>query len=465
MAPPEIAGLSPRDRHLFGPGPKRMLSLDGGGVRGAIAIGFLERLESLIEEIEGRRTLLCDWFDFIGGTSTGAIIAAALALGYRAADVRKFYHALGPRVFRRSFWRIEGLMSKFDRRNLISELKGILGDRTLDSDDLRTGLGVVAKRLDTGSCWVIANNPRSKYWDTPSDRAFVGNRYYRLTNLIRASAAAPHYFDPELIEIIANEPPGLFVDGGLTPHNNPALQLFLYAALPQYGLSWSLGPENLTIVSIGTGGFRPHVSVNELAWIRPIGMAIRALSGQITESAQLVLTLMSWLGDTPTAWPINSELADVAGVPAPRGQPLFRFLRYDILLSCEIAAAATFCPERGSSNVTSRRPPMRKASAPSRDTNDVTAPMRSGAAGNIEGCKAGLSGQMRTDSPDADASKPVSRLNSTVHVALRCPRRIKSGLSELSGSQIRTEPSSEVMAILRPLGSKFTKKNPVFPRL
>src|SRR5215471_17115745 len=73
MAPPEIAGLSPRDRHLFGPGPKRMLSLDGGGVRGAIAIGFLERLETLIEEIEGRPTLLCDWFDFIGGTSTGAI--------------------------------------------------------------------------------------------------------------------------------------------------------------------------------------------------------------------------------------------------------------------------------------------------------------------------------------------------------------------------------------------------------
>jgi hypothetical protein len=41
---------------------------------------------------------------------------------------------------------------------------------------------------------------------------------------------------------------------------------------------------------------------------------------------------MSWLGDTPTVWPINSELADVAGVPAPRGQPLFRFLRYDIRL-------------------------------------------------------------------------------------------------------------------------------------
>ena len=42
--------------------------------------------------------------------------------------------------------------------------------------------------------------------------------------------------------------------------------------------------------------------------------------------------MMSWLGDTPTSWPINSELADVAGIPAPRDQPLFRFLRYDIRL-------------------------------------------------------------------------------------------------------------------------------------
>ena len=332
MSLPEIAALSSRDRHLFGPGPKRMLSLDGGGVRGAISIAFLERLEKLIEEVEGRPTLLSDWFDFIGGTSTGAIIAGALALGFRAADVRTFYHTLGPKVFRRSFWRIAGVMSKFDRQNLIAELDSILGNRTLDTDQLRTGLGVVAKRLDTGSCWVIANNPKSKYWDTPSDHSFVGNRDYRLTNLIRASAAAPHYFDPELIQITENEPPGLFIDGALTPHNYPSLQLFLYAALPQYRLSWPLGPDNLTIVSIGTGSSRPRVALNELAWIRPIGMAVRALSAQIAESEQLVLTLMSWFGETPTVWSINSELTDVANVAAPRNQPLFRFMRYDIKL-------------------------------------------------------------------------------------------------------------------------------------
>src|SRR5476651_2103715 len=60
-----------RDRHLFGPGPKRILSLDGGGVRGALSIGILEQLEKHIKEIAGPETRLCDWFDLIGGTSTG----------------------------------------------------------------------------------------------------------------------------------------------------------------------------------------------------------------------------------------------------------------------------------------------------------------------------------------------------------------------------------------------------------
>lgn len=55
-----------------------MLSLDGGGVRGIISIAFLERLEKVIEEIEGRPILLGDWFDFIGGTSTDAVPKGAL---------------------------------------------------------------------------------------------------------------------------------------------------------------------------------------------------------------------------------------------------------------------------------------------------------------------------------------------------------------------------------------------------
>src|SRR5262249_53785313 len=75
--------LSARDRHLFGPGPKRILAIDGGGVRGVVSLAFLERVELVLRERTGDPALrLCDYFDLIGGTSTGSIIATGLALGY-----------------------------------------------------------------------------------------------------------------------------------------------------------------------------------------------------------------------------------------------------------------------------------------------------------------------------------------------------------------------------------------------
>lgn len=324
--------VSSRDRHLFGPGPKRVLALDGGGVRGILSVAMLEKLEKVIEQIEGRSVLLGDWFDLIGGTSTGAIIAGLLALGYRAADVRELYEKMVPRVFKASRWRLAGFRSKFDSRNLETVLTEVFRDRTIGSEEVRTGLCVTTKRLDTGSAWIIANNPRSMYWDTPSDNSFTGNRHYRLANLIRASTAAPHYFEPQRIEIAPNTPPGLFIDGGVSPNNNPSLHMFLIATLPQYGLCWPTGPDNLTIVSMGTGSFRFRMNPNVPALARYVGMTIQALASQISDSQQLVLAMMSLFGETPMAWPINSELGDLGATPAPGGRPLFRFLRYDVRL-------------------------------------------------------------------------------------------------------------------------------------
>jgi predicted acylesterase/phospholipase RssA len=321
---------APRDRHLFGPGPKRILALSGGGVRGIVSIAFLERLEKLIEEVEGKPVLLADWFDLIGGTSTGAIIATLLALGYRAADIRKFYSELGPRIFRRSFWRISAVQPKFDAAPLLQEIKKVGGGRTIGSEDLRTGLAIVTKRVDTGSPWIIVNNPRSAYWETPSDGSFIGNRDYSLVNLVRASTAAPHFFDPELIPIAPGMPPGLFVDGAISPFNNPALALFMIAALPQHRLGWQLGPENLTIVSIGTGAFRYRIIAEKLPLLRTLAFATHALASQINDSEQLVLTLMSWLGETPVPSHVNSELGDMSAIASPFGRPLFRFLPYNI---------------------------------------------------------------------------------------------------------------------------------------
>jgi uncharacterized protein len=326
------SAASSRDRHLFGPGPKRILSLDGGGIRGAITIAFLERLEMLIDEIEGKPTLLCDWFDVIGGTSTGAIIAGALALGYRAADINAFYRKFGPKVFRRSFWRIAGFRAKFSASDLTAQLDSIIGDRTLESSDLKTGLCVVTKRLDTGSVWLLMNNPRLPYWDTPPDEAYIGNRHYRLASVIRASAAAPYYFDPEYIQIARGMLPGLFVDGAVSPHNNPVLHLLMAVSLPHYGLGWPLGVDNLKIVSVGTGTYRYTLQRSEMPRLRTLGIAAHALSSQISDAQQLVLMLMSWLGSSPTEWIINSEIGGLGSMDSPGGKPLFKFLRYDVIL-------------------------------------------------------------------------------------------------------------------------------------
>ena len=325
--------LPSRDRHLFGPGPKRILAIDGGGVRGVVALAFLDRIERALERRYDRAMRLCDYFDLIGGTSTGAIIATALALGYRAAEIRDFYFRLGPRVFKRPPFRLPGWQAKFDAKALSRELEQIIGLRKLDSEDLQTGLGVMLKRIDTGSAWILINNPRSIYWETPTDRSFIGNRYYSLVNVVRASTAAPHFFDPQEIEIAEGEV-GLFVDGGLTPHNNPSLSLLLAAILPAYGLGWATGPVNLTVVSIGAGTYRDRLKSAVLRRSASASLALRAMMQQISDNQQFILTLMSWFGESALSWPINAEIGDLALVPPPTG-PLFRFLRYDIKLETD----------------------------------------------------------------------------------------------------------------------------------
>src|SRR6202171_414573 len=69
-SPAETMFENSRDRHLFGPGPKWILSLDGGGIRTVVTLAFLERIEALLREHEGRAIRLGDYFDLIGGTST-----------------------------------------------------------------------------------------------------------------------------------------------------------------------------------------------------------------------------------------------------------------------------------------------------------------------------------------------------------------------------------------------------------
>jgi hypothetical protein len=350
----------PRDRHLFGPGPKRILALDGGGVRGVIAIAFLERIEEVLKEQAGKPVLLSDYFDLIGGTSTGSIIGAALALGMPVKKVKKFYFDLAPNVFKRSWLRVPYVRARFDAEALSRELDDIIGDRLLDSTDLQTGYCVVAKRMDTGSVWTMTNNPLAPYWETPADNQFLGNRHYRLANLIRASTAAPTYFDPERLPIGDSEHDGLFVDGGVSPYNNPVISLLLQSQLAAFKLRWKPGPENLKIVSIGTGTHRKRMKVPSRAvtmlrkfrtlvdFTSTLNIAVESLKSVIDDSEVQSLMVMQWLGHTPKEqkWWVNSEVLHMRD-EEPQHQPMFSFFRYNLRLEHDFLKewADTVCSE------------------------------------------------------------------------------------------------------------------------
>ena len=330
--PAKCACANDRDRHLFCPGPKRILALDGGGVRGAITVAFLEQIETVLSQRLGGPIHLANWFDLIGGTSTGAVIAGALALGYTTQDIRNFYLELAPKVFRRSLWRLLRLKSKFDAAALRKEIEQIVGDRRLDTDDLYTGFCLISKRLDTGSPWIIANNPRAAYWETKAgDDGHIGNRHYPLANLVRASTAAPFYFEPEWLEIVDGEAPGLFVDGGVTPHNNPSVMLFLMTMLNAYQLRWKATPNDLTIASVGTGSHRDRVVPEELGLGWTAKITYRALMSLMNDIQTFAITQMQYLGECLTPWWINSEL-NALEKEAPASGKMFRFLRYDVRL-------------------------------------------------------------------------------------------------------------------------------------
>src|SRR5437588_9264419 len=85
-------------------GPRKLLSLDGGGIRGIITLEILSRIEHLLQQALRRDDtfVLSEYFDYIAGTSTGAIIATCLSLGKRVDWIRNFYLTSGKEMFDRA---------------------------------------------------------------------------------------------------------------------------------------------------------------------------------------------------------------------------------------------------------------------------------------------------------------------------------------------------------------------------
>jgi patatin-like phospholipase/acyl hydrolase len=133
-----------------------MLPLDGGGIRGLITLGILERIENLVKERTGQK--LCEYFDYVAGTSTGAIIAAGLCRGLTTADLIRFYTS-GKQMFDPA-WLLERIKYLYTADPLKAQLQDVFGcDTNLEPDNLKCLLLVITKNVTTDSPWPISSNP------------------------------------------------------------------------------------------------------------------------------------------------------------------------------------------------------------------------------------------------------------------------------------------------------------------
>ncbi len=269
MIQPELWG--PLQSKYGSERPRRMLALDGGGIRGLITLGILESIEKILRDATGggESFRLGEWFDYIGGTSTGAILAAGLARGMTVAELIDFYVSTGPEMFEKNkllqrFW------SLYKADPLRDKLRSVLNhpqkgdpelangkDVDLSPQYLRCLLLAVTRNATTDSPWPVSSNPDAKYNAVGRKDC---NLRIPLWQLVRASTAAPVYFPPEILSWDPNDPSKsfVFVDGGMTPYNNPAFLLYRMATQEPYRLRWKTGEKNLLLISVGTGS-APHL--------------------------------------------------------------------------------------------------------------------------------------------------------------------------------------------------------------
>ncbi|GAB4259505.1 CBASS cGAMP-activated phospholipase [Thermincola ferriacetica] len=241
----------------------KILSIDGGGIRGIIPALILAE----IEQRTGKP--ICQMFDLIAGTSTGGILALGLTRpddtgqpAYRAEDLVRLYKTEGPVIFSRSVWhRIRAMGSIVEEKYPADGIECVL-DRYFGTARLKDALTEVL----VPSYEIERRVPfffKSRYAKEKPEYDFP------MKTVARATSAAPTYFEP--VQIITDD--GLdyyaLIDGGVFA-NNPALCAYAEA------IRMFPGAEDFVLVSLGTGELTRPLSYEEVKgwglfrWAQPI---------------------------------------------------------------------------------------------------------------------------------------------------------------------------------------------------
>lgn len=232
-----------------------ILSIDGGGILGLIPALFLEQLEAQAKKP------CCEIFDLIAGTSTGGILACALAKGLPAKDLVTLYTERGPSIFSRdigkqlrSLWGLAG--SKFDNTVLKAELGKTFGATLLS----QVQTPVLVPTYD-----IAARNVRFfKSWKASKEHC----RDYALKDVALATSSAPTYFPPAEI-VDCNGGTHYFIDGGMFA-NNPAICALIEGVKAGHEIG------AMQLCSLGTGNGLKPITAHKAAgwglirWARPV---------------------------------------------------------------------------------------------------------------------------------------------------------------------------------------------------
>lgn len=253
------------------PARARVLSVTGGGLLGVIPAAMLLRLESLGRAAHGDDYRLADSFDLVGGTSTGAVIATAVALGLPAQAIVDFYLVDAPKGFRRRRTAIPGLSPLFDSERLHGYFARAVAGRRLRRADLRCDLSVVVKSLSDSAPYLLSSRPA-----TTADclGARTGGVDLPLCQLLRASTAAPGLFRPQSLPIGPGDRSMACIDGGLSPYNDPCELLWaqVRATAPQ-----------CAVLALGTGCGRPMVPTRRLLRRAPLALTLAGMKTMVCD--------------------------------------------------------------------------------------------------------------------------------------------------------------------------------------
>ncbi len=248
----------------------RVLSLDGGGSKGFYSLGALQEIERFF----GRP--LCELFDLVYGTSTGAIIGTLIALGYSVDDILALYRSYFPEVM--------SAAGRAERSVRLSQLADeVFKDQTFDN--VKTNLGVVATRWTDEQPMIFRGIIGST--STRTDTLFPGFGV-RISDAVQASCSAYPFFLRKIVTTSTGEKLEL-MDGGYSA-NNPTLYA-ICDAIETFGIE----RQKMDVVSIGVGVYREPEQNRVIRFLKKHLVSIQLLQKTLNVNSQSMEQLRSIL--------------------------------------------------------------------------------------------------------------------------------------------------------------------------